>query len=95
MSKNEETAENFEDYEGLKNTLPKDLIISHIEKLVPALATMQSYDIFTGEDVTAGQYQDGDFLFPTDFLHYFRKYDIGIPYEYEKYLKEVMKDGVA
>ena len=36
-----------------------------------------------------GQYIDGDFRFPLDFLHYYKNYDIGIPYEYEAYLKEI------
>ena len=37
----------------------------------------------------AGQYIDGDFRFPLDFLHYYKNYNIGIPYEYEAYLKEI------
>ena len=52
---------------------------------------MQSLDIFTGEDLTAGQYKDGPFRFPTDFLHYLKKYDIGIPYEYEEYLSGILQ----
>lgn len=78
--------EDFESYKGFKNEIPKELIIKHIESLDPALSPMQSLDIFTGEDLTAGQYLDGDFRFPTDFLHYLKNYDIGIPYEYEHYL---------
>ncbi len=50
---------------------------------------MFSYDIFTGERVTAGMYIDGAFRFPTDFLHYYEHYDIGIPYGYEEYLKSI------
>ena len=93
LCKDSETVEDFDTYTKYKNELSKQMIIEHIESLEPALATMQSADIFTGEDVTAGQYQDGDFLFPTDFLHYLKKYDIGVPYEYEEYLKGIIANG--
>ncbi|MEE1247624.1 MAG: hypothetical protein UHU19_00015 [Lachnospiraceae bacterium] len=54
---------------------------------------MSVKDIFDGEDIEqAGIYEDGDFTFPTDFLHYYEKYDIGIPIEYEHYIaKEIRK----
>lgn len=32
---------------------------------------------------------DGDFTFPYEFLHYYENYDIGIPPEYEEYLKSI------
>ena len=90
ISRDSERAEKFEDYKHYKNSIPKEKIISHIESLSPALATMRSTDIFTGEDVTAGQYIDGDYMFPTDFLHYLKNYEIGVPYEYEEYLKKIL-----
>lgn len=55
------------------------------------MACVISRDIFTGEKLTAGQYIDGEFRFPLEFLHYYKNYDIGIPPEYEEYL---MKKGV-
>ena len=30
-----------------------------------------------------------NFTFPYEFLHYYKNYDIGIPYEYEEYLKSI------
>ena len=36
-----------------------------------------------------GLYDDGEFTFPLEFLHYHKYYDIGIPYEYEEYLKSI------
>lgn len=91
-----ELEDDFEMYLKFKNDLPKDRIIRHIEEdLKPGIACMQTFDIFTGEELVAGQYKDGKFAFPTDFLHYLKKYDIGIPYEYEEYLKETLKSNVA
>lgn len=85
--KHKEYEEDFETYRKYKNKIPKEKIIEHIEKdCLMGLATMLSFDIFTGEEVRAGQYVDGPFRFPTDFLHYLKNYDIGIPYEYEEYL---------
>ena len=81
----------FEDFKQFKNFIPKEKIIEHIKSLDPALCPMpQHYDIFTGEVITtAGQYEDGHFLFPLDFLRYYEKYDIGIQPEYEEYLKSI------
>lgn len=42
-----------------------------------------------GEELTAGKCVDGEFVFPLDFLHYYKNYDIGIPYDYEEYLKSM------
>ncbi len=84
-----EPTDKFKDFKGFKNSIPKKKIIEHIKSLEPALCPMpQHYDIFTGEVIgMAGQYEDGQFLFPLDFLRYYEKYDIGIPPEYEEYLK--------
>ena len=78
--------EDFDEYRTYKNKISKDSVIKHIESMDPALATCISKDIFTGEYIEAGMYVDGDFRFPTDFLHYYKRHDIGIPYEYEDYL---------
>jgi hypothetical protein len=45
--------------------------------------------MFTGEELHAGMFWDGKFTFPYEFLHYYKNYDIGVPYEYEAYLKEI------
>ena len=87
----EDSNDDFEDYGKIRNTLSREAIISHIESLEPALVCFVSCDIFTGEELTAGQYIDGEFRFPLEFLHYYKNYDIGIPPEYEEYL---MKKGV-
>lgn len=83
--------EEFDKYKAFTNTISREGIIRHIESLDPAYACLETYDIFTGEELTAGQYIDGVFGFPLDFLHYYKNYDIGIPPEYEAYLK---KQGV-
>ena len=44
----------------------------------------------TGERIQAGIYKDGKYVFPLDFLHYYKNYDIGIPLEYEEYLKTIL-----
>ena len=86
----ERSAENFDDYRAFKNSIAKAMVIEHIESLEEWLTSLPSKDIFTGEDLHAGMYIDGDFTFPMEFLHYYRKYDIGIPYEYEAYLKTIL-----
>ena len=86
----ERSTENFDDYRRLKNTIPKESVIKHIESLEEWFTSLPSKDIFTGEELHAGMYIDGEFTFPLEFLHYYRKYDIGIPYEYEAYLKTII-----
>ena len=81
--------EDFDDYRQFRNTISRDAIIRHIESLSPAYACLESYDIFTGEELVAGLYIDGDFRFPYEFLHYYKNYDIGIPPDYEAYLKQI------
>ena len=82
--------ESFQDYRHYKNSIERRIIRDHILSLKPALVSIRSKDIFSGEEIPihAGMYMDGCFLFPTDFLYYFDKYGIGIPPEYEKYLIE-------
>ena len=50
---------------------------------------MPNHEIFTGKQFTIspGYYRDGDFIYPTDFLYYLKNYDIGVPQEYEDYLR--------
>lgn len=83
-----ESNEEFDDYKRLKNTIPKEKIIAHIEALMAGFTSLPSYDFFTGERIQAGVFHDGDFTFPYEFLHYYRNYDIGIPYDYEAYLRD-------
>ena len=83
-------AENFEDYKKFHNAISKEKVIAHIESLEQWLTSLPSCDIFTGEVLQAGKYVDGDFVFPLEFLHYYKTYDIGIPYEYEAYLNEIL-----
>ena len=81
--------EKFDDYKHLKNSIPKESVIEHISSLEAGLASPASYDFFTGEKLHAGVFWDGDFVFPYEFLHYYKNYDICIPYEYEEYLKSI------
>lgn len=81
--------EKFDDYKAFHNALSKDEIAKHIESLSPGLTSLPSYDIFTGEKLHAGMFWDGDFVFPYEFLHYYKNYDIGIPPDYEAYLKQI------
>ena len=85
----EEEKEHFEDYRKFRNKIPKKKIIAHIENLPAGLTSGRSRDMFTGEELYPGIYKDGNFIFPLEFLHYYKNYDIGIPYEYEAYLKEL------
>ncbi len=85
----DECEESFDDFRGHKNKLSKKQVLEYLRKLEPALAPMVlTHDIFTGERLSSppGVFYDGEFCFPIDFIHYFEKYDIGIPLEYEEYL---------
>lgn len=81
--------EDFEAYKKYKNEVDKSAVIKHIESLRPAIAPAENKDIFTGKRIAAGMYDDGEYRFPTDFLHYYKNYNIGIPYDYEEYLKSI------
>jgi hypothetical protein len=81
----------YDDFIKFKNTIDKNAVIEHIESLGAWLGSTQSHDIFTGEEFNSGFYVDGDFQFPVDFLRYYKTKDIGIPYEYEEYLKGILK----
>lgn len=81
--------ENFEEYKGYSNHIPKSAILSYISSLEAGLTSLPSKDIFTGEKLHAGMFWDDEFTFPYEFLHYYKNYDIGIPYEYENYLKSI------
>ena len=85
----ERSSEDFETYRQFRNNIDRGAVIRHIEGLEYGLTSLPSYDIFTGEKLHAGIFVDGDFRFPLEFLHYYKNYDIGIPYEYEAYLKKI------
>lgn len=80
----------YEDFQQFKNSIDKDKVIQHIESLDDWLADTMSTDIFTGEKFNAGFFEDGEFRFPVDFLRYYKTKDIGIPLEYETYLKTIV-----
>ena len=81
----------FEDFKQYVNSIDKKTVIMHIEALDDWISSEQSVDIFTGEKFNCGIYEDGQFVFPVDFLRYYKSKDIGIPYEYEAYLRTVLK----
>lgn len=79
--------EDIREYMQFKNRLPKAVVAEYIKTLRFAVSSRHTIDIFTGEELgNAGIYEDGIFRFPTDFLHYYTRYNIGIPPEYEEYL---------
>ena len=86
--------DDFEEYKQIHNELPKDIILVYLKSLpIAAVAPMLTQDMFTGEYLEmAGLYEDGEFCFPLDFIHYYEKYEIGIPLVYEEYLKTRIKD---
>ena len=81
----------FDDFKQYKNTIDKESVIRHIESFGSDYwaTSSQSTDIFTGESFSGGMYEDGQFRFPIDFLRYYKTQDIGIPHEYEDYLKSI------
>lgn len=83
--------DSFDEYKKIKNKISKAKIIKHIESLQPlCLCPTPAFDMFTNERLLSpGYYKDGDFVFPIEFLHYYKKYDIGVPKEYEEYIKTV------
>lgn len=81
----------YADFLRYKNTIDKNAVIEHIESLGAAICSIYTHDIYTGEEFNSGFYVDGDFHFPVDFLRYYKTRDIGIPYEYEEYLKGILK----
>lgn len=85
--------ENFNEYKKIQNHVVKEKLLDYIENLpIAAIVPMTVEDIFDGERIEqAGVYEDGDFTFPLDFLHYYRKYDIGIPLDYEEYICSKMQ----
>lgn len=85
-----DSIDSFEELSKIKNSIDKNKVIQHIESLSKWATSTPTYDVFTGEKLGAGVYNDGDFTFPLDFLHYYKKYDIGIPLEYEKYLTSIL-----
>jgi len=80
----------YEGFLAYKNTIDKQAVIAHIESLGVWLGSTRSHDMFTGEKFNCGFYEDGEFQFPVDFLRYYKTRDIGIPYEYEEYLKKIL-----
>ena len=80
----------FDSYKTIKNGLNKSVVLAYLKALpIAAVALMSTKDIFTGERLEqAGIIEDGGFTFPIDFIHYYERYDIGIPLEYEEYLKQ-------
>ena len=87
--------DDFEAYKNIKNHLNKSDVLSYIKALpIAGVAPMSVEDIFSGEQLEqAGIIEDGNFMFPIDFIHYYEKYDIGIPVEYEKHIELVLKES--
>lgn len=76
--------------QSLKNAIDRNWVIQHIEQMEDYLASAQIADRYTGEMFNAGFYRDGDFVFSTDFFRYYKAGHVGLPLEYEDYLKQVL-----
>lgn len=83
----------FETYRSFKNAIPKAEVLAHMKEVEFGLTSLPSLDLFTGEPIHAGMCWDGEFTFPHEFIHYYEKYDIGIPPEYEAYLNKIGVGG--
>lgn len=85
--------EKLDDYKQFKNTISKEAIIEHMMKQEIGIAPTKTRakDIYTNKRINKGYIGiiiDGEYQCPLDFIHYLKNYDIGIPYEYEEYLKQ-------
>ena len=82
--------DDFKSYKRIINDLSRTEILQYIQALpISAIVPMSVVDIFDGQIIEqAGIIEDGDFIFPLDFIHYYEKYNIGIPKEYENYIKD-------
>ena len=79
----------FEVYRNCRNSIPKEKICSHMDSPEKWNMSLTARDIFTGEKLDAGKIVDGEFVFPPEFLRYYKNYGNGIPPEYEEYLKSI------
>lgn len=81
--------DDFDSYKEIKNELKKSDVLAYMKQLpISAVAPMTTKDMFNGKPLEqAGIVEDGEFTFPIDFIHYYEKYNIGIPKQYENYIK--------
>lgn len=86
----EGSSEDFEKYREYQNKIPKHKIVEHMECLKVWRTSLKNEDHFTHVRLDSGVIEDGDFVFPLDFIHYLKDYDIGVPPEYEAYLNTIM-----
>lgn len=78
--------EDITQYKRSSVNIEPEIVLRHIESLDPAFTSEPTFDLFSGEEFQAGLYDDGLFVFPTDFVRYFRQGKVDIPEEYENYL---------
>ena len=87
-----EPTDEYDDFVGLKNRIAKQKVLQHVEELDDWLTSEMSVDRFTGERFNAGFYEDGPYRFSVDFIRYYKTHEeIGIPYEYEDYLMDILE----
>ena len=83
-----------EEMKTYKNSIDRNKVIKHIETKATLwlLASTEccGIDLFTGEYFEDGDYDDGDFSFTVEFFRYYKRGDVGLPYEYEEYLKKIL-----
>lgn len=82
--------DDFDAFKAIENQLDKSKVLKYIKGLpIAGIAPMSVEDIFTGDPIEqAGIVEDGEYTFPLDFIHYYEKYDIGIPKDYEIYIAD-------
>lgn len=74
--------ESFSDYPIVESDYEKKKILEHIKSIASALTSEPTYSLLDGEKLRAGMYVDGQYCFPTDFLHYHSAGVAGFPSEY-------------
>ncbi len=88
-----ELYDSIENYKNIKNKLDKKVILNYLTDYIEnsgnvGYASWDIKDIYTGERIQRMYIRDGDFSFTGEFWHHYKNYDIGIPLEYEEYIKK-------
>ena len=89
-----EYSEDLDVYRNFENNIDRNAVLEHMRSAECGLCPIcgSRADILDGEEfdyIGPGIYEDGPYTFPTEFLHYYEKYNLGIPPEYEEYLKSI------
>ena len=79
----------YEEMLKYHNTVDKQKVIKYLENLPAGYgAGFPHKDFRNGERIELGIIIDEPFVTSFDFLHFYKTSDIGIPYDYEEYIKD-------